>query len=417
MNADDLRGPALQVLSDNRRSGVGLAGQPVSFSWPSPATYPFQWFWDSCFHAIALAHLHPEWAIEELEALAASQQPDGFIPHVTFHGGARMSYWAFVQGRGFRPRRSAMIQPPVFGYAVCRVGELLDDDALVERLLPAVDAYHDWLFRERDHDGDGLISIITPYESGMDHKPAYDAALGSRSGQARTLTPRLRRLDIDNKRRGFSLAENVRRGRFHAEDVIVNTFLGLSLEAAAEAHQRLGQAEAATKARDRAERLLGALLKKSWDPEAGLFWELYGAEEQALKTATISGLTPLALGLPREVVERLVDTLTNPGRFWPAYPCPSVALDEPAFDAGSPYSVRSPLIWRGGTWVNTNWLLHLGLRRHGYHDIADELCRRTQDLIRQSGFREFFNPFTGKGYGASSFGWSTLVVDMAANSR
>jgi hypothetical protein len=33
-------------------------------------------------------------------------------------------------------------------------------------------------------------------------------------------------------------------------------------------------------------------------------------------------------------------------------------------------------------------------------------------MVAGSGFREFFNPLTGEGYGAHSFGWSTLVLDL-----
>lgn len=33
-------------------------------------------------------------------------------------------------------------------------------------------------------------------------------------------------------------------------------------------------------------------------------------------------------------------------------------------------------------------------------------------LVLKSGYREFYNPLTGKGYGERNFGWSTLLVDM-----
>ena len=35
-----------------------------------------------------------------------------------------------------------------------------------------------------------------------------------------------------------------------------------------------------------------------------------------------------------------------------------------------------------------------------------------KELIEKSGFREYYNPNTGKGYGAMDFTWSGLVVDM-----
>ncbi|WP_439673173.1 hypothetical protein [Cupriavidus necator] len=32
--------------------------------------------------------------------------------------------------------------------------------------------------------------------------------------------------------------------------------------------------------------------------------------------------------------------------------------------------------------------------------------------IERSGFREYYNPFSGEGYGAKDFTWSGLVIDM-----
>src|SRR6476661_10201188 len=76
---------ALTVLRNNRRSVRNPKTRAVQrFSCPSPGHYPFQWFWDSCFHAVALAHLEPGAAREELALLLAGQDESGFIPHVLF---------------------------------------------------------------------------------------------------------------------------------------------------------------------------------------------------------------------------------------------------------------------------------------------------------------------------------------------
>ena len=58
------------------------------------------------------------------------------------------------------------------------------------------------------------------------------------------------------------------------------------------------------------------------------------------------------------------------------------------------------------------WEIFNGLKKHGYEKEADNLREKTIQLIQKSGFREFFNPFSGEGYGAVDFSWSTLVVDM-----
>ena len=47
--------------------------------------------------------------------------------------------------------------------------------------------------------------------------------------------------------------------------------------------------------------------------------------------------------------------------------------------------------------------------------IADEIYRSSLALVRKSGFREYYNPFTGEGYGAKDFTWGGLVLDMGEN--
>jgi hypothetical protein len=49
------------ILERNRQCGYApWCGQSFDFSSPPQMTYPFQWLWDSCFHAIALSHVNVE---------------------------------------------------------------------------------------------------------------------------------------------------------------------------------------------------------------------------------------------------------------------------------------------------------------------------------------------------------------------
>jgi hypothetical protein len=74
---------ARRVLEGNRQHGISAwAGQRYDFVCPSPTTYPFQWFWDSAFHAIALLHVDPELAKQEIRCLMQGARADGFIPHM-----------------------------------------------------------------------------------------------------------------------------------------------------------------------------------------------------------------------------------------------------------------------------------------------------------------------------------------------
>ena len=110
------------------------------------------------------------------------------------------------------------------------------------------------------------------------------------------------------------------------------------------------------------------------------------------------------------MVRRLVEEhLLNEREFWTPYPVPSVAATEPSFDPLH----RTGVPWRGPTWVNVNWYLYWGLRAHGYAAVARELATRTVAMVARGGVREFYHPYTGEGQGATEFGWSTLVLDLA----
>ena len=126
---------------------------------------------------------------------------------------------------------------------------------------------------------------------------------------------------------------------------------------------------------------------------------------------TVISLMPLILdNIEKYKVDNLITRhLLNPQELWLPYPIPSVARSEHSFD---PIYKGQDYLWKGPTWINTNWFIVQGLLKHGYKEIACELIKRTVELVSRSGFREFYNPWTGEGYGATDFGWSTLVVDL-----
>jgi glycogen debranching enzyme len=160
----------------------------------------------------------------------------------------------------------------------------------------------------------------------------------------------------------------------------------------------------------RSRRVLAALEEKCWDERTGVFWDLYGYEERRAHTLTFTSLFPLILdSLDRHMVWRLVEEhLLNEREFWLPYPVSSVAATEPSFDP----DYRTRAIWRGSTWVNSNYYLYWGLRAHGYRDVASELAKRTVQMVGTGGMREFFNPYTAEGQGAVDFGWTALVLDL-----
>ena len=396
-------------LRQGKDSGTGL---DYAYLCPSPGRYRWQWFWDSCFHAVVMAHVDPEMAMAELRTLVAGQDHDGFIGHISFWGSHRVGdLWGRLQSPlTWRFQHSALIQPPVLAQAVARVAEVTHEPTLTIELLPALDRYHAWLADHRVPDRDGLLVIISPYESGIDHSPTFDEVLGLRSPVQWWQIPlRDRWVDLRNVLRNYNSERLLKAGHFRVKDALVNALYADSLATMAALHRRHGHVEAANAYATRAGVVTASLTEKLWDRSRGAFFSLYGFLERRTAPLTVGSLMPLVVEeLPADHAATLVERhLSDRSQFWLQYPVPSVSATEDSFGPRG-----SMLIWRGPTWVNTNWLLWRGLQRHGFHDLAEQLAHRTLTMVAESGLREFYHPHSGRGMGASSFGWSGLVLDM-----
>jgi glycogen debranching enzyme len=412
MDRKELEAGARNILLTNLRRGVAdWNGKTYSFVCPSLRGYPFQWFWDSCFHSIALIHLDHDQAKAELTTLLSAALPDGFIPHMIFWEMEKQPEFLSRNIVGMTsPNYSATMQPPIIAYAVERVYQATGDKEFLDAALPVLTRFYRWAKQARDPDDDGLIAVIQPEEAGTDCSPKYDDILGLEELSNRGFITALRKVyEAYEPMRGDDhkiLAADL----FHVEDVLVNTIYALGLRSLARLLGDSGDSAGAAEFDHEADRTRDALVSKCWDEEAGAFFDLSGVAETPIKVVTISSLMPLVLeDLPRPIVERLVDQwVTNPDHFWTPYPLPSVPASDPKFIPGNP----GGFIWRGPSWINTNWFLSHALRRHGYGELADTIVARSHECIDKSGFREYYHPFTAEGLGASNFGWSTLILDM-----
>ena len=414
---------ARRVLSGNRQRGVSDWGsRRYDFVCPSPRTYPFQWFWDSAFHSIALLHVDSELAKQEIRCLMQGAQPDGFIPHmILWEKGTHEEALREVQPIWLAdPFFTATIQPPVVARAVQRIYDVTHDADFVREVLPPIRRFFRWLKAVRDPDDDALVALIQPDESGLDASPKYDALMGIAPESTEETLPQLQR----SMQRLYDAYVPYRSEParipaldvFTWEDVMVNAIYADGLRCLAKLTAVAGDpGREAEEFSARAERVRHALETKCWDEDAGVFWDLAGWAEKPARTLTFTCLFPLILeDLDPRKAKRLVDEhLLNEKEFWLPYPIPSVAASERAFDPGW----RAKTTWRGPTWMNVNWYLYWGLRAHGRGDIASHIVERSIAMIERSGIREFYDPRTGEGEGARDFGWTTLVLDLIAAER
>ncbi|MDE2843812.1 MAG: hypothetical protein OXN21_10580, partial [Chloroflexota bacterium] len=307
MERAELENRARQILLTNLRQGIAdWNGKEFSFVVPSLTGYPFQWFWDSCFHAIALTHLDPAQAKAELTTLLSGAQPDGFIPHIIFWEMEKQPEFLSRNIVGMTsPNFSATIQPPIIAYAVERVYRATGDEQFRDAALPVLVAYYRWLRYHRDPDEDGLIAIIQPEEAGTDCSPKYDEALGLEDLSNQGFIAALRKVYADYQPMRGDDRRILEADIFHFEDVLVNSIYTFGMRSLA---RLLGDAPEAEEFRREADRTRDALLEKCWNDKAGAFFDLRGKAEEPVEVVTISSLMPLILhDLPRDIVERLVE--------------------------------------------------------------------------------------------------------------
>ena len=295
MDRATLEDSARKILLGNLRQGVAdWNSQEYSFVCPSLSGYPFQWFWDSCFHAIALIHLDPDQAKAELRTLMSGALHSGFMPHIIFWEMEKQPDFLSrnIVGQAGDPHYSSTMQPPIIAYAVERVYQATGDEEFRRSSLPVLVNFYRWLRGVRDPDNDGLIAVIQPEEAGTDCSPKYDEALGLTELSNQGFIAALRKIyRAYEPLRGDDqkiLAADI----FHFEDVLVNSIYALGMRSLA---RLLGDLPEADEFNREADRTRDALLVKCWNEEAGAFFDLSGVEENPVRIVTISSLMPLIL--------------------------------------------------------------------------------------------------------------------------
>jgi mannosylglycerate hydrolase len=416
---------ALDVLESN---WLGHATRP------SPRLYPHQWSWDSACVAMGYSAWNQERAESELRSLFAGQWRNGLLPHIVFTDGARYfpgpEFWQTERSPDAptAPRTSGIVQPPIHATAAWQVYRRADDrdraTLFLEELLPSLEAWHSYLYRERSRAEDGLVEIWHPWESGMDNSPLWDEAL-ERIALEPDEIPAYERVDVELAEASerpsdeeydryaylvrlfrdlhYSGARVRETTPFAVQPVLFNSLLVQANRDLAEIARAVGAD--GERYESWAEQTAVALDAKLWDEEHALYVDYDVKADARITILSATGLAPLYAGVPSaERASRMIERLAEQGMGvgedgWVATSLPP---GDPRFEPS--------LYWRGPAWPILNWVLYVGLIRYGRHDLAEQVRTGVIGLARRGGFWEHYDPRTGKGHGGDQFSWTAGLV-------
>jgi putative isomerase len=349
------------VMGNNLVGPRGLVGHEAMM--PSKVQYVGIWNWDACFHTLALRHVDPELARNQLRTMLACQLPDGMIPDAV--------YDEAVVSDIEHPLRAEVTKPPIMAWAALKLDEIDPDPAFLQEVYVPLVRWNAWWFAMNDDDADGLAQYNHPYSSGLDDSPLWDYGLP-------------------------------------VESPDLNTYLCVQMGSLAMMAETLGMDAEGAMWRRRTAAVVQRMIEHCWDEEAGLFRALHN--HQPIPVVTPFNLYPLWTGqLPDAIRGRLLAHLTNRDEFWGEYALPTVARNDPHYDPAT--------MWRGPVWANINYIFVEALRQVGEHDLARALRDGTLDLIMgHDGMHEYYHAETGEppASAAPVFGWTAAVfIDLA----
>ncbi len=349
------------------------------FCVPNRTVYPHQWLWDSCFHSVVWSACSDARAMVELDSALAHQDPTtGFVPHMT--------YWTEPQRhRAFwrRSTVSAITQPPIYGHAIAeahRAGLRVDPDTLAR-------AERGLLHLLRRRRIDGLAGVFHPWETGCDNSARWDDWCPDGFDALRWWMVKgelVRALIFDQPGLGPPIGSTL----FEVPSVGFNALLVWN------AQELVSVGVGGTSLVPHLEPMRAAIARR-WHPGLRTWTD---SNTGSGTVRTVDALLPVLVDPRDEVFDDLVDAAAYGARFGPC----GAHRDEPTFDADR--------YWRGPSWPQLTYLLAVGARRAGRHDVADQLAGSLRAAADRNGFAEYWNPDTAEAGGAIPQTWTALAA-------
>jgi len=339
---------------------------PVSREWCVSAGGYVLFDWDTFFTALMVAAEDKELAYSNIRAILSEVTERGFVPN-------------FGSALAKSEDRS---QPPVGSYCVLKIYLQHRDIGLLEESYPALKRWHEWWFKCRDGNQNGLL------EWGSDAK-------GEKRWQYHNLQAAKFESGLDNSPMYDNVSFNERTNTMELDDVGLNSLYALDAWALSKIAAELGRYGDELKYLNEYLDMKRRINELLWNEKAGIyqnrFWD--GRFSERLSPTCFY---PLIAGIPSIGMARrmLNEHLLNESEFWGKFVIPSISKKDPAFTDNN--------YWRGRIWAPMNFLVYEGLKRYGLESIAQEFAIKSVELFsreweEEGHVHENYNAITGEG--------------------
>jgi len=383
--------------------------------------------------------------MRELSHLFESQWSNGLLPHIVFNpqfvGEYSMGVGFWHADRSpYAPRNlktSGVVQPPIHATAALHVYRHAEDTAaahsFLEEAFPHLEAWHEYLYRERDPEGEGLVYIRHPWESGMDNSPMWDSIMQGiqiepdqvpsyQRTDTNVVSAQDRPVSAEYDRfaylvqlfaeRDYDEARIREDCPFLVQDALFNTLLCQANRDLAQIAHVLDKDPSPFG--DWAETTARAINQKLWDEEHATYLDFDLVAGRPLHVYVTPGFLPLCAGIPSKAqAQRMIEALQSP--------CYGLGDENvkaiPSYDRYG-FGFSPERYWRGPVWINIDWMIMRGLERYSFDEQAGYLRQTITDLIENEGFHEYFDPMSGRGHGSGFFSWTAaLFLDVVLGDR
>ncbi len=334
------------------------------------------WSWDSWKQAVGLAYFYPWLAQENILCMFDYQDEEGMVADCIYTE-KNENNWRDTK-------------PPLSAWAVALVYEQSKDLAFVKQLYPKLVRYHQWWYKNRDHDKNGLCEygstdgtrIAAAWESGMDNAVRFDSAVM-----------------LQNNSKAWSLNQ---------ESVDLNAYLYKEKIYLAQLAAALGKNKEAAEWKEQAAKLASLINARFFDEKKGCYYDRLLDHEDYIEIEGPEAWIPLWAGIAtKEQAAGVEKIMRDPAKFNTKVPLPTLTADHPKFAPLKGY-------WRGPVWLDQLYFGVVGLRNYNYNELAGKLTEKlfvnAEGLSESGPIRENYHPLTGQGLNSKNFSWSAAHI-------